>query len=465
MPVSCTGNYIPDSIRGFFSATKEIAQLTKEGKGTSSDLSGVRPRGSLVANGLKAEGIMPVVKLINQTVSMVSQGKNRSGAWAGYLTFEHGDFEEYIQHLTHNPKENAGFTLTDAFYAKLKQNDAEAMRRIKLWAKLRCDKGIGYLLKRDAVMRMWAKQGRPDTFRASNLCTEILLPSGPDLSYVCVLLSLNLANWDAMAANPSLIEDAFIVLNAINELFIDLATQAGWDNDKELIRTLRFAREYRALGLGVMGYHTYLQKQGIPFHEQSAVNKSIFHRIQQVGLKVSRALAVTTGKVACRDQYNWALCAIAPTLSTSLIMGGVSMGIEPVFSNAYTQEVAGGIVARVNPNLLDLLKAKGKASKAVIDSIHYNKGSVQGLDFLSEREKQVYRTGFEIDQHQIVRFAAERQQFIDQGQSVNTFKCGDQAYQTSVHTYALRNPSLYSLYYLRQSEEDIPTPVCDSCEG
>lgn len=465
MPVSCTGNYVQDSVSGFFSAAKEIAQLTKEGFGTSSDLSDIRPRGTLVSNGLKAAGVLPVVELINKTTSMVSQGKNRAGAWAGYLTFEHGDFYEYCQHITHNPKENAGFILTDKFMQTVRNNDADAMRRLQTWAKLRAETGTGYLIKRDLIERRWAAQGRPANFRASNLCNEIHLPSAPDLSFTCVLSSLNLAKYDEWCNHPTVLTDSFIVLNAINELFVDLATQKGWGNDIELSRTLKFAKEYRALGMGVMGYHTYLQSKSIPFHAQDRVNKSIFHRIQQAGISVSRALAQHTGKVAFGDQYNWALCAVAPTLSTSLIMGGVSGGIEPVFSNVYSQEMAGGIVSRVNPVPLDLMKEKGINSKGLIEDINANNGSIQHLEQFTDHEKQVFKTGYEIDQMQIVRHAGIRQQYLDQGQSLNLYNCGDQAYLSKVHSYAISNDNVLGLYYLRPAEKPMPTPVCDACDG
>jgi ribonucleoside-diphosphate reductase alpha chain len=465
MPVSCTGNYIPDSIDGFFSAAKEIAQLTKEGFGTSSDLSDIRPRGAQVSNGLKATGVLPVVELINKTTNMVSQGKNRAGAWAGYITFEHGDFYEYCKHIEHNPKENVGFIRTAEFLQMVRNNDADAHNRLKTWAKLRCEKGTGYLIKRDAIERRWAAQGRPARFRASNLCNEIHLPSDESMSYTCVLSSLNLAKYDEWRDHPTALTDAFIVLNAINELFIDLAEQKGWGNDRELSRTLKFAKKYRALGMGVMGYHTYLQSKSIPFHAQQAVNHEIFHRIQQAGQQVSRALAQHTGKVAYADQYNWAMCAIAPTLSTSLIMGGVSGGIEPVFSNVYSQEMAGGIVPRVNPVLLDLMKRKGIYSKSLAEDINAHNGSVQHLSVFTNHEKSVFKTGFEIDQMQIIRHAGERQQYIDQGQSVNLFNCGDQAYQSRVHSYAFSNDNLLGLYYLRPSERQMPEPACDACDG
>ena len=601
MPVSCTGNYVQDSVSGFFSAAKEIAQLTKEGFGTSSDLSDIRPRGTIVSNGLKAAGVLPVVELINKTTSMVSQGKNRSGAWAGYLTFEHGDFYEYCQHITHNPKENAGFILTDKFMRTVRNNDADAMRRLQTWMKLRAETGTGYLIKRDLIGRRWAAQGRPANFRASNLCVapetlvltekghlpiatlvgqevrvwngqefspvqvyktadnakllsvttdsghkidctqehnfyisvdgntvkvpakdlsvgdtlatfatpnrdasrfvkvasvvdsgrvsdtycftehkrgmgvfngvltgqcnEIHLPSAPDLSFTCVLSSLNLANYDEWCNHPTALTDAFIVLNAINELFVDLATQKGWGNDIELSRTLKFAKEYRALGMGVMGYHTYLQSKSIPFHAQDSVNRNIFHSIQQAGIGVSRALAQHTSKVAFGDQYNWALCAVAPTLSTSLIMGGVSGGIEPVFSNVYSQEMAGGIVSRVNPVLLDLMKDKGINSKGLLEDINANNGSVQHLEQFTDHEKQVFKTGYEIDQMQIVRHAGVRQQYLDQGQSLNLYNCGDQGYLSKVHSYAINNDNVLGLYYLRPAEKPMPTPVCDACDG
>lgn len=468
MPVSCTGNYVPDSVCGFYGAAKEVAELTKNGFGTSSDLSAIRHRGAKASSGLAAAGILPVVELMSQTVKTVSQGKNRSGAWAGYLTFEHGDFDEYCQYILHNPKAvNAGFIRTTDFAHKIKLGDAEAHRRLKMWMKVRFETGTGYLVKKDVIDARWASWGRKDEFRASNLCTEIALPSNEDLSYTCVLSSINVAKYGEWSNDSNFLYDAFIILNAINELFIDLATKAGWDNNKELARTLRFAREYRAIGMGVLGYHTYLQSKLIAFSDQATFNKALFAKIYSAGVSVSRELYACTGKSAVdtEGRYNYSLCAVAPTFSTSIIQGGVSQGIEPVFSNVYTQEMAGGNVNRVNPVLLALLKARGKAVQAVIDDIAEHDGSVQHLDWLTEHERNVFKTIFEIDQNQIIRHAAARQPYIDQMQSINLANCNDQRYMSEVHAYAWQNDNIHSLYYLHPSDKVRPVPRCESCEG
>ena len=468
MPVSCTGNFICDSIGGFYSAAKEVAELTKAGFGTSSDLSAIRPRGTHTSSGLSAAGVMPVVELMTQTVQNVSQGKNRAGAWAGYLTFEHDDFDEFCQYILHNPKAvNAGFVRTDEFNTQVKRGDAEAHRRLKMWTKVRFETGTGFLNKRDVINRRWSAWGRKDEFRASNLCTEISLPSRHDLSYTCVLSSVNVAKYDEWSQDSNFLHDAFIILNAINELFVDLATQAGWDNNPELARTLKFAREYRAVGMGVLGYHTYLQSKLIPFAEQGNFNKQLFASIQKAGVEVSQALYRATGQAAVDTpaRYNYALCAVAPTLSTSLIQGGVSQGIEPVFSNVYTQAMAGGNVNRVNPVLLALLKARGKAQQAVIDDIAEHDGSVQHIDWLSERERSVFKTMFEVDQMQIIRHAAARQPYIDQMQSINLANCNDQKYMSDVHAYAWSNDNIHSLYYLHPSDKVRPVPTCEACEA
>ncbi len=615
MPVSCTGNYVPDSISGFFGAAKEVAELTKEGFGTSSDLSNIRPRGATVSTGLKAAGVLPVVELMTSATKMVSQGKNRSGAWAGYLTFEHGDFYEFCDYILHNPKAvNAGFILTDKFFTDAKAGDKEAHNRLKTWLKVRFETGTGYLIKRDLIEQRWAKQGKKEKFRASNLCVapetyvltdkgniqigslegkevtvwngfewskvtvrktgvnqplvkvtmdngrelectpyhrfairakgiqskvlikqanelekgdkvishwrpahdlgttgitkiwtygdevesvqdlgrlsdtycftepkrnmgifngiltmncnEIILPSGPDLSYTCVLSSINVAKWDEFANDPNFMTDAFVVLNAINELFVDKATKAGWGESKELARTLKFSSEYRALGMGVMGWHTYLQSKSCEFKDQQPLNEKFFSELNKAGDTVSKRLAQATGKRApdC-EGYNWAMCAVAPTLSTSLIQGGVSGGIEPVFSNVYTQETAAGAVQRVNPALLKVLKDKGLATQDLFDDINYHNGSVQHLDCLDNKTKAVFKTGFEIDQLEIIRHAAYRQRYIDQGQSVNLFNCNDQAYMSKVHSAALLNNGLLGLYYLLPSDKVLPVPKCESCEA
>jgi ribonucleoside-diphosphate reductase alpha chain len=293
------------------------------------------------------------------------------------------------------------------------------------------------------------------------------LPSRQDLSYTCVLSSINIAKYDEWSKDDMFLHDSFIMLNAINELFTDMATKAGWRDNLELARTLKFAKEYRAVGMGVLGYHTYLQSKSIPFSEQEKLNKQLFQKIQSAGEMVSRGIYQSTGlsAVDTPGRYNYALCAVAPTLSTSLIQGGVSQGIEPVFSNAYTQAMAGGTVNRVNPILLHLLKSKGKGQQPILDDIVEHDGSVQHLDWLSDHERSVFKTGFEIDQMQIIRHASARQPYIDQMQSINLFNCNDQKYMSDVHSYAWSNDNIHSLYYLHPSDKVRPVPRCESCEG
>lgn len=458
MPVSCTGNTVLDSVDGFFSAAKEVALLTKAGFGTSSDLSGIRPRGATVSSGIKAAGIMPVVDLMLKTTSMVSQGRTRSGAWAGYIPFEHGDFYEYCQYILNNPKEvNAGFILTDKFDQLIRTNDKDALARIKMWLKVRSDTGTGYLVKTDAYNR---RQGTdvddPVRVRASNLCTEIFLPASEDLSFVCVLSSLNVAKYDEWSEYPRFIEKAFIILNAVNDLFIDLATAAGWDNHPELCKTLKAAK-LRAVGLGVLGYHTYLQMHNIPFDQQGAFNNKLFSEIATATKIATRNLS-PLGKV-----HNYRRIAIAPTLSTSLICGGVSGGIEPAFSNVYRQETAGGIVERINPVLLSLLKSKGLYTQDFIDDLQAAGGSIQGFNCFDKHTKDVFKTGFEIDQMSIIYHAAQRQQYIDQGQSLNLFNCNVPEYTANVHKYALLNKDIFSLYYYLPNDRIVKEPACSMC--
>jgi ribonucleoside-diphosphate reductase alpha chain len=265
---------------------------------------------------------------------------------------------------------------------------------------------------------------------ASNMCTEIMLPSNPEWSFVCCLSSVNLLHYDAWK-DTDLIDTMIAFLDAVMEEFILKleALRDHADHDKRLAftfmeRAYNFAKANRALGLGVLGYHSYLQANLIPFESDAAkaLNKSMFETIRVQADAATKTLATEHGEPEVLKGYgrrNTTLLSIAPTTSSAFILGQVSQGIEPVWSNCYTKDVQKMKTTLKNPFLVDLMIAKGQDKKEVWDSIRDNDGSVQHLDFLSEEEKATFRTFAEIDQHAIIEQAAERQVFIDQGQSLN----------------------------------------------
>lgn len=451
LPVSCTGNYVDDSIYGFYSSRLESAVLTKHGFGTSSWLGDIRPRGSKFSDNGKAAGPMPVIKGFVQDMDDTSQGSTRRGAWAGYIGADHADFDEIVTYLRNNPDGlNIGWNITDAFIDKLKAGDQEAVRRYKAILKTRAITGKGYMFFVDKVNRQnpssYAENGL--SVKASNLCIEIALHSDADHSFTCVLSSMNLAHYDKWK-NTDAVHEATVFLDCVAEAFIRAAK-----NIKGTENAVRFTEKSRALGLGVMGYHTYLQEHMMPFDSEEAYefNKTAFSNIRNAAEVSSIRMGAAAGIPEWGNyKRNTHLMAIAPTMSTALLVGGVSQGIEPIVANAWNQSSAAGEIFRVNPTLLKIMKDRGVYSNDVIDHIIDNNGSVQDVDWLTDHEKDVFKTAYEIDQKHVVQQASDRQQFIDQGQSLNLFFDAKEspAKISDIHKQAMLDPYVKSLYYFR----------------
>jgi len=451
LPVSCTGNYVVDSIYGFYSSRLESAVLTKHGFGTSSYLGDIRPRGSKFSDNGKAAGPMPVIKGFVQDMDDTSQGSTRRGAWAGYIEADHADFDEIVTYLRNNPDGlNVGWNITDDFINKLKAGDQEAVRRYKAILKTRAITGKGYMFFVDKVNRLnpesYAKNGL--SVKASNLCSEITLHSDADHSFTCVLSSMNLAHYDDWE-DTSAVKDATVFLDCVAEAFVRAAKGIkGTEN------AVRFTEKSRALGLGVMGYHTYLQDNMIPFDSEDAYifNKEAFNHIRREAEIASTAMADLAGAPEWADgRRNTHLMAIAPTMSTALLVGGVSQGIEPIVANAWNQSSAAGEIFRVNPTLLKIMKERNVYTPEIVDHIIDNNGSVQDVDWLTGHEKDVFKTAYEIDQVHVVQQASDRQQYIDQGQSLNLFFDAKEspAKISDVHKQAMLDPYVKALYYFR----------------
>lgn len=454
LPVSCSGSFVDDSIFGFYDTLKEAALLTKYGFGTSADLSAVRGRGSKISNGGTASGSVPVIKMFTQCMRDVTQGTARRGAWAGYYPLEGDDFDEIADHIKDNPDDcNVGWNVTDSFIARLEQGEEEASRRFAKAMKVKLLTGKGYFFFIDRVNRdnpeCYEKFGL--SVKASNLCTEITLHSDKDHTYTCVLSSINLAMIEDDGDLRDTASDGTVFLDCVVSEFLEKARKIPG-----LERAVRGTEKSRALGLGVCGFHTALQKQSIPFESLEAVlyNGRVFKIIKEAAQTASQYMAVLSGEPEWLDGTgfrNSHLLAIAPTASTALIMGGVSQGIEPMLGNAFVQSSAGGELERVNPVFLELAKERGKYSKALVSDINDKYGSVQHLSWLTEHEKLVFRTAYEIDQEAIVRLASQRQQWIDQAQSINLFFSADEDERriVEVHKKAFTDKRIKSLYYLR----------------
>lgn len=434
--VSCSGQYVEDSIDGFYSARREAAILTKHGFGTSAYMGGIRPRGAKISSGGKASGIIPVLRGFVQDSREVSQGGVRRGSFAGYIPIDHGDFWEIVNHLEKEPDDlNIGWNISDSFIKQLEDGDAEARARFARALKVKMVTGKGYFWFTDKANRALPIRYKEDglTCHASNLCSEILLPSSSILTYTCVLASLNLADYDDWK-DTDLVAIGVEFLNAVCSEFIEKARGVpGLEN------AVRFTERYRAIGLGVMGFHTHLQKKMIAMEgfEAHMINMEIFSDMRE------KAEIASAGR-------NASLLAIAPTKSTALIMGGISEGINPDPAYAFTQATAGGEVERVNPVLLDLMKKRGVFDKAHVQEIVDAFGSVQGVDWLDEEEKKVFRTAFEINQSALIRLASSRGRFLDQWQSINLFfPAGeDPKVIAQVHKEAFLDENIRGLYYV-----------------
>lgn len=469
-PVSCSGGYVGDNVYDFYDCQKEVAVLSQNGFGTSSYLGDIRPRGADISRGGKASGVLPVIKDFVQVSRDITQGSNRRGAWAGYLELDHKDFFEVAEYLYNNPDDlNIGWILTDDFISRLNEGDKDAVIRYQKMMKIRSVTGKGYIFLVDKVNRqnpqMYNDLGLQ--VKASQLCSEIMLHSSEEYTYTCVLSSMNVSKYNDWKDTDAVFVST-VFLDCVAEEFIQFGKTI-----RGLEKAVNFTEKSRALGLGVLGYHTYLQDNDMPFDSVHAriFNKKLFKYISEEAKKASKWMAETLGEPDWCKGYgvrNTHLMAVAPTMSTSLICGGVSQGIEPIVANVFNQNSAGGEISRINPSLLKLMKERGIYNKKAIQEIQNNFGSVQKVNWLSDEEKEVFKTAYEIDQTSLIKQASERQQYIDQGQSLNTFFSADESeeYVSRVTKMAILDPYIKTLYYQRSlAGVQASTGECTACEA
>ncbi len=435
LPISCFGSYIDDSMASILLTQAEMGMMSKYGGGCSGYFGSLRSRGTEITDNGHSSGAVHFMQLFETLVDVVSQGHIRRGHVSPYLPLEHPDVKEFleigmegnpIQKLTH------GVTVGDDWLQSMIDGDEE---KRAIWAKViqrRGQMGYPYILFTDNANNNTVDAYKDQGHRiyASNMCSEIMLPSSPIWSFVCCLSSVNLLHFDDWK-DTDLIDTMIAFLDAVMEEFIEKleALRDHEDKDKRLAfvfmeRAYNFAKANRALGLGVLGYHSYLQANMIPWESEkaSAVNKDIFKTIRAQADKATIQLAKELGEPEVLKGYgrrNTTVMSIAPTTSSAFILGQVSQGIEPVWSNCYTKDVQKMKTTLKNPFLVALIESKGQDKKEVWESIRDNDGSVQHLDFLSDEEKSVFSTFAEIDQNVIIEQAADRQVYIDQSQSLN----------------------------------------------
>lgn len=449
--VSCSGNVVPNDVYGIYDARAEVATLTKYGFGTASYLGDIAPRGTISAKGVTCSGVVPVISGIVDDMRYVSQGSNRRGAWAGYIEVTHGDFWELVHYLEQEPDDlNIGWIVHKEFIDNLNSGDVESVKRFQEIMKVKMTTGKGYFFfpeKANALRpQMYVDKGLE--ILAPQLCNEIMLHSSEDYTYTCVLSSMNLSMWDQWKDTDAVFV-ATVFLDCVVSEFLEQA-----EGVRGLERAIAFTKAGRALGLGACGFHTYLQEHSMPFGSFATHlwNVEVFKHINDQSLEATKYLAKELGEPEWCEGYgvrNTHRMAVAPTKSTALIMGGISEGISPDPAMTYTQLTPAGEVDRANPILLALMKERGVYDKKHFDELVASQGSVQGVQWLNDEEKEVFKTAFEINQKDIIRLAAARQKYIDQGQSLNLFFSAeeDEAYIAEVHQEAFENDLILGLYY------------------
>ena len=427
LPISCFGSFIADEMSSILEKIAEVGQMTKCGGGTSAYFGALRGRGAEISSGGKSTGSVHFMELYDKLMNVVSQGNVRRGSFAAYLPIDHPDIEEFlkIRGEGHEIQEmSIGVCVSDEWMNKMINGDKEARKIWGLVIKKRFESGYPYIFFSDnannQAPQMYKDQGLK--INNSNLCNEIMLSNSEDESFVCNLSSLNLEKWDEIAETDA-VETLVYFLDAVMSEFI-LKTGSGLNTDKFMRAPRKFAINQRALGVGVLGWHSLLQSKLIPFESIDAklLNGQIWKTIREKSDKATSELANIFGEPFMLEGYgrrNSTTLAVAPTTSSSFILGQVSPSIEPLNSNYFVKDLAKGKFTYKNPYLEKLLKEKGKNDQETWKSILIKGGSVQHLDFLTEEEKDVFKTFGEISQKEIVIQAAQRQKHIDQGQSLN----------------------------------------------
>jgi ribonucleoside-diphosphate reductase alpha chain len=485
LPISCFGSFLPDNMGGILYTQSEVGMMSKFGGGTSGYFGDLRHRGASIKDNGQSSGAVHFMRLFESTMDIVSQGSTRRGRFSPYLPIDHPDIEEFlkigtegdpIQGLTH------GVTVTDKWMNDMISGDAE---KRALWAKViqrRVEIGYPYIFFTDTVNKNTVDVYKDKNLkiRASNLCSEIALPSNDEWSFVCNLSSMNLLHYDEWKETDA-VETMVFFLDAVMTDFLEKLERMRDSESKEdrlafsfMERAYNFAKTNRALGLGGLGWHSYLQSKMIPFEslEASKLNSRIFSSIQKKAHNASKELAAIFGEPELLKGYgrrNTTLTAIAPTTSSAFILGQVSQSIEPIWSNCYVKDVAKLKVTIQNPYLREVLKSYDKDTREVWNSIRDNDGSVQHLEFLNSNEKDVFKTFCEIDQYVILDQASTRQLFLDQSQSLNLMinpkVSAKQINELYLFAWENNVKTLYYQHSTNAAQQFSKDKLCSACEA
>ncbi len=475
LPISCFGSHLEDNMESILFTHAEVGEMTKLGGGTSGYFGELRPRGAPITNNGKSNGSYSFTELFDTAINVISQGETRRGQFAGYIDIEHDDLEEWLNIKTEgDPIQDIyyGVIVGDEWFEEMIDGDEQKRER---WAKIietRINIGVPYIIFRGNM-----NEGKPQVYKdkdyqinASNLCTEIALPASSDESFVCCLSSMNALHYDEWKDTDA-VETLTYFLDAVMEEFIEKA-----EGTQFMERPVKFAKRHRAIGIGVLGWHSYLQSNMIPFDSIEAMgkNKDVFKTIKERSYEASEELADKFGEPEVLEGYgrrNTTTMAVAPTKSSSIILGQVSPSVEPLKANYFVRDGAKLKSTQKNRFLEEILEQKGKNNAEVWDSIMKKDGSVQHLEFLSEKEKEVFRTFSEISQMAIIRQAAQRQDYIDQAQSINISIDPDKVSIKDINKLYIEawEKGVKSLYYQKSvnaaqkfSRNTLECKVCES---
>ena len=477
LPVSCFGSYIEDTMESILYSHAENGMLMKNGGGTSGYFGNVRPRGAKINNSGESNGSVHFMQLFDTLANVVSQGNVRRGYFSAYLPIEHPDADEFLDIGTEgNPIQGltTGITVTSEFINRVVNGDKPAR---KLWAKVlkrRSEVGYPYIMFADNVNNNKPKvyKDKDMTIHASNMCSEIALPSSPDETFTCVLSSINLLHWDEIKETDA-VETLTMFLDTVVTEFIKKT-----EGKKYYERAHNFAKRHRALGLGVLGWHSFLQSHLFSFEGRDAATKNleISKIIKEKTYATSVRLAQMFGEPEVLKGYgrrNTTLMAIAPTKSSSTILGQVSQSIEPEFSNYYVKDLSKTKMTVKNPYLKKHLQSIGKDTAEEWEAIRLADRSIQHLDFLDDKIKNVFKTFAEISPYTIIDQASVRQEYIDQAQSLNLMIPPDMPVKeiNALYMYAhgMGIKSLYYQYSMSQaqvlSRKKAAIESCAVCEA
>lgn len=471
--VSCAGGYMPNSLAARYNIVTEAAVLTKHSHGTSYSIGDWPHEGAPLKRGGRSNGILPVIRDLVQCMDEVVQGSRR-GSLAYSLPITHGDFTLVLNHLYENPESNnVGWLLDDAFEARVNAGESDAMRRLAQVLSVKMPRGKGYLTFIDKmnrhlspVFKHWGM-----TAKASNLCQEVNLPADELHTFSCVILNLNLELWKTWPEHLAFIAHVMSDCN-ITEYLLTIEEMSPEDQEA-LAKIYRFTSKFRAIGNGVLGFHTLLQRERIVVGSLDSflINHEIFSGMQ-AGAKeanewLGRVLGCPEG-CAPFGLRNATTMMMPPTKSTAELMAGASEGIGLDTAMAFIKQSAGGEFFRINKVLLEIMKERSVYNDAEVSKIARER-TVKNCEWLTEHEKQVFRTAFEIPMDAYIDLCSQRQEYIDQGQSINLyFTDRDTAeYIMKMVLKCIRDPNILAIYYfysMRDCGEVTRIEECELCQ-